>query len=342
MPAHQLDDSVAVSFRQDNPKSRGSKAHERYERYKAAATVGEAVGLGASKGDVANDVKKGFCTVLSAAGGAPAAAPPPALPEPSAACRKRAAAAAAEGPVAKRREASAVPGGPATGAAVCAAAAPAAAPAAAVGGAAVEEEARRGESAPAAAIAGAVAAAATPAARWSLDQVDLSFVKMDGKPPKYQKRTMAEARRLLCPEGVSEGQKCGYEFALRDRDNLSKWLVTLRDLNSDGSLAKELAKRKLEVSVDLEIALPDGFPLEPPFARVVYPQLQGGYVFSHGGICFEPLTVKGWVPSMTLPALAIAIKGILDFGDVKFAGEGDVKTRTVPGYTEDGARKDSE
>ncbi|CAJ1333907.1 unnamed protein product [Effrenium voratum] len=113
-----------------------------------------------------------------------------------------------------------------------------------------------------------------------------------------------------------------------------------KDLNQDGKLAADLKKHKLDASIDLEIILPDGFPMEPPFARVLYPQLRGGYVFERGGICFEPLTPKGWVPSMTLPALAIAIKGILDYGEVRVAGVGNKATRTVPHYTEEGARKD--
>ena len=172
------------------------------------------------------------------------------------------------------------------------------------------------------------------------DEVDLSFAKLDGKPMKFIKRTMGEARRLLCAEGLAEAEKCGYHFSLRDKENLARWFVQLKDLNQDGKLAADLKKHKLDASIDLEIILPDGFPMEPPFARVLYPQLRGGYVFERGGICFEPLTPKGWVPSMTLPALAIAIKGILDYGEVRVAGVGNKATRTVPHYTEEGARKD--
>merc|ERR1740121_956664 len=155
-------------------------------------------------------------------------------------------------------------------------------------------------------------------------EVDLSFAKLDGKPMKFVRRTMGEAKRLLCTQGLADAKKDGYSFSLLDRDNLSKWAVTLRDLNSESKLVKDLAKFSLDLSIDLEVSLPDGFPLEPPFVRIVYPQLQGGYVFRHGGICFEPLTVKG----------------ILDYGDVGVAGAGNREKRTVPHYTEEGARKD--
>merc|ERR1711920_305925 len=89
------------------------------------------------------------------------------------------------------------------------------------------------------------------------------------------------------------------------------------------------------------MSLPDGFPLQPPFVRVVYPKLKGGYVFSGGGICFEPLTPKGWAASMTLPSLAIAIKGIMDYGEVRIAGIGDKVSRTIREYSEEAARRDS-
>eukprot|EP00438_Fugacium_kawagutii_P024714 Skav235554 [mRNA] locus=scaffold3067:289296:291011:- [translate_table: standard] len=172
----------------------------------------------------------------------------------------------------------------------------------------------------------------------ALHEVDLSCAKLDNKPMKFAKRTMGEAKKLLSPEGQAEAEQCGYKFCLKDKENLSKWRVELRDLNTDGKLAADLKKHSLDAQIDLELILPDGFPMEPPFVRVVYPQLSGGYVFQRGGICFEPLTPKGWVPSMTLPALAIAIKGILDYGEVRVAGVGDKATRTVKHYTEEGLR----
>ena len=51
---------------------------------------------------------------------------------------------------------------------------------------------------------------------------------------------------------------------------LSEWSVKLSDLNKHGKLVKDLLRHKLDPSIDLEISLPDGFPMEPPFARVVH------------------------------------------------------------------------
>lgn len=195
---------------------------------------------------------------------------------------------------------------------------------------------------PASSSTAAAAAGSVPTPqRAPIYEVDLSFAKLDGKPMKYIKRVMGEAKKLLSDRGSEEQKKEGLEFKLLDRDNLSKYLVTVRDLNKEGQLYKDLQRLGLDASIDLETTFPDEYPLSPPFVRVVYPQLQGGYIFSHGGICFEPLTEKGWAASMTLASLCISIKGILDSADVRATGSGNKETRTVPHYTESGARRDA-
>eukprot|EP00931_Biecheleriopsis_adriatica_P104372 TRINITY_DN79056_c0_g1_i1.p1 TRINITY_DN79056_c0_g1~~TRINITY_DN79056_c0_g1_i1.p1 ORF type:complete len:303 (+),score=62.43 TRINITY_DN79056_c0_g1_i1:36-944(+) len=53
-------ESTRIRFKQDNPKRSGSAAHERYEKYKVATTVAEAVELGAWTGDLSHDQKQGY------------------------------------------------------------------------------------------------------------------------------------------------------------------------------------------------------------------------------------------------------------------------------------------
>ena len=54
----------AIEITQQNPKRAGSGANARYELYKFATTVGEALELGAWAGDIANDHNHGYirCT----------------------------------------------------------------------------------------------------------------------------------------------------------------------------------------------------------------------------------------------------------------------------------------
>lgn len=339
--ANNLTPQTALSFLQDNPKCKGSKAHERYEKYKGAKNLAEVLNLGGSKADVMNDVKKGFCSV---AGAEPP--PPVGLASPARARKRNAETDADNDRAAKRLVPEPVCSEPmqAANPAAALAAVPPAEPAETIGKlvltspTVLPDEAPAGPSAPIA--SNSLQASVAPKSALS-NEVDLSFAKLEGKPIKFIKRAMGEAKRLLSEKGLAEGRREGLDFSLIDRDNLSKYAVTVRDLNVDGKLHKDLEKHGLESAIDLEISIPDGFPLEPPFVRVLYPQLSGGFVFHRGGICFEPLTQKGWAPSMTLASLCIAVKGIMDMGDVRVSGVGNKATRSVPQYTEEGARKDA-
>eukprot|EP00929_Paragymnodinium_shiwhaense_P053642 TRINITY_DN26869_c0_g1_i4.p1 TRINITY_DN26869_c0_g1~~TRINITY_DN26869_c0_g1_i4.p1 ORF type:complete len:243 (+),score=46.82 TRINITY_DN26869_c0_g1_i4:239-967(+) len=50
----------AIAYEQENPKQVGTAGWERYEKYKSARTPTEALALGAAKGDLKHDWKKGF------------------------------------------------------------------------------------------------------------------------------------------------------------------------------------------------------------------------------------------------------------------------------------------
>lgn len=49
-----------IVFQESNPKPKDSQAHDRYDAYKVARTVREALSLGASRDDIAYDLKRGF------------------------------------------------------------------------------------------------------------------------------------------------------------------------------------------------------------------------------------------------------------------------------------------
>lgn len=341
LPGH-----TKIAFVQANPKKAGSSAHDRYEKYKVAKTVDEAMTLGALRGDITNDVKVGYCTMLGELEGVTNLADQAKGSEEAAMVgQKRSAEHVQDAP------------SPASAKRYAMAGETGALPLDHQSSAAAATNPRMSEEAPAKPINVEPPAARsvpvtlqtvpTPNSASSSEtkarhsDVDLSFATLDGKPMKFIKRTMGEAKRLLSQQGLEEAKTSGYHFSLLDRQNLSKWAVQLRDLNPDGNLAKDLVRHKLDSCIDLEFSLPDEFPLAPPFVRVVYPHLTGGFVFTHGGICYEGLTTKGWTPSCTLPLLAIAIKGIFDFGDVRVHGPGCRKTRTVNQFTEEGARRDA-
>jgi hypothetical protein len=53
-----------LTFQQSNPKQSGSKSYRRYEQYKRAKTVGEALEKGMLRADLRNDVGKGYARFL--------------------------------------------------------------------------------------------------------------------------------------------------------------------------------------------------------------------------------------------------------------------------------------
>ena len=59
-PRRSIDKSLKIDILQDNPKKRGSKAHQRYERYKSAKTIQQLLDLGGTMGDVHWDIKRKF------------------------------------------------------------------------------------------------------------------------------------------------------------------------------------------------------------------------------------------------------------------------------------------
>jgi hypothetical protein len=55
-----LKECAALFFKEENPKKEGTKAYERYEKYKHAMDYAEFLELGGTSGDFTHDFKKGF------------------------------------------------------------------------------------------------------------------------------------------------------------------------------------------------------------------------------------------------------------------------------------------
>lgn len=92
--------------------------------------------------------------------------------------------------------------------------------------------------------------------------------------------------------------------------------------------------------VKFEMNIPIEFPMKPPFIRVVFPQIAGGYTWSTGAICFEALTESGWISTMSLVALANALVAFLNDKDnpVRLVSVGDGKT--IPAYNREAALRE--
>ncbi|KAG5892092.1 hypothetical protein JTB14_011992 [Gonioctena quinquepunctata] len=93
-------------------------------------------------------------------------------------------------------------------------------------------------------------------------------------------------------------------------DSLYEWNVRLMCVDPDSPLSHDLQMLKEKEGKDailLNVLFKDTYPFEPPFVRVVYPVISGGYVLVGGAICMELLTKQGWSSAYRLEAVIMQI-----------------------------------
>ncbi|CAG9566252.1 unnamed protein product [Danaus chrysippus] len=103
-------------------------------------------------------------------------------------------------------------------------------------------------------------------------------------------------------------------------DSLYEWNITLRSVDPDSPLHNDLLLLKEKEGKDsilLNIMFKETYPFEPPFVRVVYPVISGGYVLVGGAICMELLTKQGWSSAYTVEAVIMQIAATLVKGKAR-------------------------
>lgn len=129
----------------------------------------------------------------------------------------------------------------------------------------------------------------------------------------FNKRLMMEYKFLM----KKPTDELGFCMKLAEDDNLRKWIVTITKIDN---ATLETQMRRLNVPfIELEITFPEGYPIEPPFPRVIYPRFKSltGHITAGGSICMEAISKKGWVPTTNMEALITQIKIVLAEGDAK-------------------------
>ncbi|KAF9047184.1 hypothetical protein BDZ89DRAFT_1089351 [Hymenopellis radicata] len=96
-------------------------------------------------------------------------------------------------------------------------------------------------------------------------------------------------------------------------DNIFSWIVEMHSFDENIPIAKDMKAQRVN-SIIFEIRFPAGYPLEPPFFRILTPRFLpfihggGGHVTGGGSICMDLLTSDGWLPSYSMPAIIMQIK----------------------------------
>lgn len=139
--------------------------------------------------------------------------------------------------------------------------------------------------------------------------------KMAVMTKAYNKRLMIEYKQLM-KKTVAE---LGFSIKLAEESNLRVWLICIPDTSlSNPELEAQMQKLGIPF-LELEISFPEGYPIEPPFPRVIYPRFQSltGHITVGGSICMEAISRSGWVPTTNMESLITQIKIVLAEGDAK-------------------------
>ncbi|XP_077869002.1 ubiquitin-conjugating enzyme E2 Q2-like [Saccoglossus kowalevskii] len=131
-------------------------------------------------------------------------------------------------------------------------------------------------------------------------------------------RLMKELRDVYRSDSYKKGV---YQVDLVN-DSLYDWNVKLMaySVDPDSPLHSDLLTLKEKEGKDhilLNMTFKENFPYEPPFVRVVFPVLTGGYVLGGGAICMELLTKQGWSSAYTIEAVIMQISATLVKGKAR-------------------------
>ncbi|XP_011504603.1 PREDICTED: ubiquitin-conjugating enzyme E2 Q2 [Ceratosolen solmsi marchali] len=129
-------------------------------------------------------------------------------------------------------------------------------------------------------------------------------------------RLMKELRDIYRSDSFKKGM---YSIELVN-DSLYEWNIRLKCVDPDSPLHNDLVLLKEKEGKDsilLNMLFKESYPFEPPFVRVVYPMISGGYVLIGGAICMELLTKQGWSSAYTVEAVIMQISATLVKGKAR-------------------------
>ncbi|XP_014224392.1 ubiquitin-conjugating enzyme E2 Q2 [Trichogramma pretiosum] len=129
-------------------------------------------------------------------------------------------------------------------------------------------------------------------------------------------RLMKELRDIYRSDSFKKGM---YSIELVN-DSLYEWNIRLKCVDPDSPLHTDLVLLKEKEGKDsilLNMLFKETYPFEPPFVRVVYPMISGGYVLIGGAICMELLTKQGWSSAYTVEAVIMQISATLVKGKAR-------------------------
>lgn len=134
--------------------------------------------------------------------------------------------------------------------------------------------------------------------------------------PTANDRLMKELRDIFRSDNYKNGM---YTIDLVN-DSLYEWNVKIFKVDPDSQLYQDLITFKTKEDKDhisFNFTFKENFPFEPPFVRICYPVISGGFVLSGGAICMELLTKQGWSSAYCIESVILQIAATLVKGNAR-------------------------
>lgn len=111
-------------------------------------------------------------------------------------------------------------------------------------------------------------------------------------------------------EGVIDDNGLDMKFnILEDQINIWRFHISKNNFIESKNLFSDFEKYNIDY-VDIEVLLPERYPFDPPFIRIVSPRFEflSGHITRGGSICMELLTKQGWTSSISIDKVLLMIK----------------------------------
>ncbi|KAH8159314.1 hypothetical protein CIB48_g8930 [Xylaria polymorpha] len=128
-----------------------------------------------------------------------------------------------------------------------------------------------------------------------------------------QQTIQRELQKLQKVQSTTPLHELGWYIDFDEIENMFQLIVELHSFDPDLPLAKDMKAASI-TSIVLEIRFLRGFPLTPPFIRVIQPRFVpffnggGGHVTSGGAMCMELLTNTGWSPVNSMESVLLQVR----------------------------------
>ncbi|KAI8947097.1 hypothetical protein F4801DRAFT_595838 [Xylaria longipes] len=128
-----------------------------------------------------------------------------------------------------------------------------------------------------------------------------------------QQTIQRELQKLQKTQSTTPLHELGWYIDFDKIENMFQLIVELHSFDPNLPLAKDMKAAGI-TSIVLEIRFLRGFPLTPPFIRVIQPRFLpfanggGGHVTAGGAMCMELLTNTGWSPVNSMESVLLQVR----------------------------------